>query len=199
LNLSLDLDLDSEMDRETKRLCLADADHFDSTGRNAEELRDLPEKMLAIYDAERGNLPEASQWTPERRRQCEQRLEEGLTLGDFRAAVRRAAATPFMAGAGERGWRASFDWFVSNGTNVRKVLEGRYDSPATAGAARPAHFSEKYGASAGRSASGALVGAGPQAAAFGARAKAAAVERSWSRDHAGGEVTQAPQLRERAS
>jgi hypothetical protein len=49
-------------------------------------------------------------------------------LEDFREAVRRAAATPFLCGAGPAGWRANFDWIIANDTNYLKVLEGRYDS-----------------------------------------------------------------------
>jgi hypothetical protein len=55
-------------------------------------------------------------------------------LADFREAVRRAAATPFLCGAGPAGCRANFDWIVANDTNYLKVLEGRYDPGArTAG------------------------------------------------------------------
>jgi hypothetical protein len=49
-------------------------------------------------------------------------------LKDFCEAVRRAAATPFLCGAGPAGWRANFDWMIANDTNYLKVLEGRYDS-----------------------------------------------------------------------
>jgi hypothetical protein len=56
-----------------------------------------------------------------------------LKSEDFRAAVRQAAATPFLAGEGARGWRANFDWLIANDTNVRKVVEGVYErGPARA-------------------------------------------------------------------
>ena len=128
----------------------------------------MPLHMLAIYEAERGGLPAAERWTQERRRRCAQRLAAGLTLEDFRAAVRRAARTPFLTGTGDRGWRANFDWFIANDTNVRKVLEGLYD----------AHHSEpSYG-------SHARVGAGPVAQACGARVKPATLDRIRAREAA---------------
>ena len=91
--------------------------------RPAESLADL---LLEIYEQERGELPPAGEWTAERRRRCARWLEAGFTPAEFRAAVRCAAATPFLAGDNERGWRASFDWLVANRHNARKVLAGEY-------------------------------------------------------------------------
>jgi hypothetical protein len=41
--------------------------------------------------------------------------------------VIKAQETPFLRGEGSKGWRADFDWFISNDRNVVKVLEGKYD------------------------------------------------------------------------
>jgi hypothetical protein len=124
LNLSLDLDSDSDEKGSREQLsdssCSSETQAPRFTNGNATESDDLPEQMLAIYEAERGDLPSVRQWNEERRRQCSLRLSEGITLEDFRAAVRRAAAIPFLAGGGERGWRASFDWLVGNGANIRR-------------------------------------------------------------------------------
>lgn len=99
-----------------------------------------PEQLLEIYEASRGALPAAERLTAERRRQCARRLAAGFTVADFALAVRRAAQTPFLAGGGERGWRANFDWLIANDTNARRVLEGCYDSNiADAGAASVAN------------------------------------------------------------
>lgn len=98
-----------------------------------------PEELLEIYEAERGELPAAGAMTPERRRQCERWLAAGFTTEQFGAAVRCAAATPFLAGDGSRGWQASFDWLTANRSNVQKVLEGEYapQGRARARKARP--------------------------------------------------------------
>ena len=47
-------------------------------------------------------------------------------LTNLRVIWGRAAATPFLAGEGDRGWRASFDWLIGNRSNARKVLAGEY-------------------------------------------------------------------------
>ena len=86
----------------------------------------MPERLLEIYEAERGELPAAGAMTPERRRRCERWLAAGFTPEEFLSAVRCAAATPFLAGAGDRGWRADFDWLIANRRNASKVLEGKY-------------------------------------------------------------------------
>jgi len=126
-------------------------------------------------------LPAAAALTPERRRQCALRIRAGLGSEEFDAAVRRAAATPFLAGQGARGWRASFDWFIANDTNVRKVNEGVYEpsaspAPAQVGFAlrerERALYSELH------------VGTGPVAADYGVRAKPEAIEQMRARQAA---------------
>ncbi len=134
-----------------------------------------PEQLLEIYDTERGSLPCAERLTVERRRQCVLRLAVGLSTDEFALAVRRAAQTPFLAGAGDRGWRANFDWFVANDTNVRRVLEGCYEPHGAS-----ANFSR-----AGERAPAALyAGAAPPAALCGVRVKPAALERIRAREAA---------------
>ncbi len=146
------------------------------TGAGTWELQASPEQMLEIYEAERETLPQVAQWNQERRRQCQKWLQQGLTLRDFRAAVRRAAATPFLAGVGGRGWCVSFDWLVANDTNVRKVLEGRYDTPTVGTAGW-----QSGGPGARASGHGAIskvhADAGPVAAATGARLKVGTLQR----------------------
>jgi hypothetical protein len=140
-----------------------------------------PEKLLAIYEAERGALPPAHTLTAERRAKCAQWLAAGLTAGDFRAAVRRASATPFLAGAGERGWRASFDWLIADPGNARKVLEGEY-APSQqfshARTQRPVARSrgERHGLA------DLYAGTGPRPADCGVRVNPAALERIRARE-----------------
>ena len=142
-------------------------------------------KMLEIYEAERGLLPEAGLLTHTRQRRCAQRLAAGLTLDAFRDAVRRAAATPFLAGAGERGWRASFDWLIANEANLRKVLAGCYEafaSRADGAATDPGARSDARSARERRIVAELYAGTGPPAE--GARVKPAALERMRAREAA---------------
>jgi hypothetical protein len=142
-----------------------------------------PEDLLQIYERERGNLPAVAGLTPQRRRQCTQRIRAGLSREEFAAAVRCAAATPFLAGEGARGWRASFDWLIANDRNVRKGIEGAYDSAGPRGSAP--------GGSGGRVMDRALyseihVGAGPIAAHSGAHPRPEVIERMRAREAARG-------------
>jgi hypothetical protein len=132
-----------------------------------------PEELLAIYEAERGALPPAHILTAERRGKCAQWLAAGFTAADFRAAVRRAAMTPFLAGAGERGWRASFDWLIADAGNARKVLHGEYapnQRPATKSRGEKHALADLY------------AGTGPRPADCGVRVNPAALERIRARE-----------------
>jgi uncharacterized protein YdaU (DUF1376 family) len=86
------------------------------------------EEILAIWNAERGPLPEVLRLTKKRRDKILGRVREDAEFSrKFRAAVQKAVQTPFLCGAGERGWRATLDWLVANDTNTLAVLEGKYD------------------------------------------------------------------------
>jgi hypothetical protein len=118
----------------------SDANHRGDLSYTARDT--APERLAEIWEAERGSLPELRAMTPERVVRCRARLRNAARgeaiaendsgvkqfLGNFREAVRRAAATPFLCGSGPAGWRANFDWMIANDTNYLKVLEGRYDS-----------------------------------------------------------------------
>jgi hypothetical protein len=142
----LGLDLEKDSDSERKMVCppppipvrTSDAKGSRIRSRESEDAsagetqREMTlcegaaEGLLEIYEAERGGLPPAGALTAARHRRCARWLAAGLTLEEFRAAVRTAAATPFLAGDSLRGWQASFDWLIANRSNVRKVLAGEY-------------------------------------------------------------------------
>jgi hypothetical protein len=46
--------------------------------------------------------------------------------------VIKAQETPFLCGEGDRGWKADFDWLITNHLIIYAVLEGKYDAPAAA-------------------------------------------------------------------
>ena len=121
-----------------------------TAGESEGPSRKSPENLLEIYEQERGSLPPAMELTPQIRRQCRLRISSGLAPEDFRRAVRIAAATPFLAGGGDRGWCVTFDWLVANDVNIRKVLDGRYHAaaaplPATAIASGKALAAADFG------------------------------------------------------
>lgn len=97
-----------------------------------------PEVLLEIWQQERGSLAEVRELSPERTSRCSERISHARSKGknvaqflaDFREAVARSAATPFLLGEGPGGWCANFDWLIANDTNYLKVIEGRYDAGA---------------------------------------------------------------------
>jgi hypothetical protein len=195
LGLDLDGDLDLEKERE-KQVCPAPpisvripdaADsrirHQQFEGGSAQEIprqhgssEGTPEELLEIYDAERGELPPTGAMTPERRGRCERWLAAGFTPQEFRAAVRCAAATPFLTGDGSRGWQASFDWLIANRSNVRKVLEGEYAPQGRARTRKSRTRDERPGPA------DLYTGAGPRPADCGVRVNPAALARIRARE-----------------
>ncbi len=148
----------------------------DVVGAGATGQATTAQVLAEIWEQERGALPALRAMTSERMARCRARLAHARDarafLGEFREAVRRAAATPFLCGAGPAGWRANFDWFIANGTNYLKVLEGRYD----AGMAAAAHGAPSHSADAAPN--GAAGNATPAAGSFAWRdARDAAVQR----------------------
>ena len=96
-----------------------------------------PQILLAMFQQHNQALPGVKALTAERLRKCQSRINQAVRDGcleqyleDFSAAVNKAQSPPFLRGEGARGWRASFDWFVANHSNVYAVLEGKYDGPA---------------------------------------------------------------------
>jgi hypothetical protein len=130
-----------------------------------------PEELLEIYEQERGELPRAVAMTRERRRRCARCLASGVTAAEFRAAVRAAAMTPFLSGAGDRGWRASFDWLIADPANVRKVLAGEY-APSDSDSRRTEKSRPER-----RGPADLYVGIAPRPADCGVRVNPAALER----------------------
>jgi hypothetical protein len=101
--------------------------------------RASPKILFEIYKQQNQSLPEVKALTAERLRKCRSRIDQAVRdgcleqyLADFSEAVKKAQQTPFLRGEGNRGWRASFDWFIANHVNVYAVLEGKYDGPAAA-------------------------------------------------------------------
>lgn len=88
------------------------------------------EQYQQIIDAYNDNcekLPKATKLTDKRKRAIRICLEQGFTLDDFRAAVKKAALIPFFNGNGDRNWRANFD-FIIKPDNLQKIVEDTYGS-----------------------------------------------------------------------
>jgi hypothetical protein len=84
--------------------------------------------LLTFWNGNRGTLPEALKLTKNRIAKITARVKADPGFFEtFKRALLKARQTPFLCGAGDRGWRANFDWFIANDTNCVAVLEGKYD------------------------------------------------------------------------
>ena len=62
-----------------------------------------------------------------RRQMISQRWQEKFFQDHWRKAIAKISASQFCNGENDRGWKATFDWFISR-DSVVKVMEGKYDN-----------------------------------------------------------------------
>jgi uncharacterized protein YdaU (DUF1376 family) len=97
--------------------------------RESKEASPLP--LVEVFDAwnktaEKSGLPVCLLMSDKRRRYLTTRLKEDFFVKNWRAALDKVSKSQFCLGMSERGWRASFDWFITPDA-VAKVMEGKYD------------------------------------------------------------------------
>jgi len=85
-------------------------------------------QILEAYNelCETSNLRPIRSITGKRKTQTAARFKE-YGLGGFFDLFNKVAASIFLCGGGDRGWKADYDWLISP-TNIQKVLEGKYDN-----------------------------------------------------------------------
>lgn len=83
-----------------------------------------PRQLLAVWNSNRGPLPEAKALPPGRERAARARLRTVPDLERWAAAVRRLAALPHLAG---QAW-VTLD-FLLKPDSLTRIEEGRYDRP----------------------------------------------------------------------
>jgi hypothetical protein len=71
--------------------------------------------------------PRATVMNNSREAKCRLRLKE-RSLDEWRVVLEKLKASAFCTGDNNRGWRADFDWIISNDTNALKVIEGKFDN-----------------------------------------------------------------------
>lgn len=71
-------------------------------------------------------LPQCQKITPSRLKSIKARLGEPYFVANWKTALAKIKDSPFCCGDNERGWKASFDWFLKPDSCV-KVMEGKYD------------------------------------------------------------------------
>ena len=85
--------------------------------------------LAVFWNLNSNGLPKVQAMTNLRKKK-ESRLIETHGEEKFREAVLLAAKSKFCCGDNDRGWKATYDWMISNDENVLKVLEGKYGGKA---------------------------------------------------------------------
>jgi len=122
-NLNLDLAKNENL-AENKNLDLFGLAKNENFGKEKGGI--TPEVIFEIYNANRGALPKAEKLTEDRRRKIIARLKDKKFPEVFENAVKIASQTPFLLGENDRGWKATFDFFIRSPSVVYKVVEGAY-------------------------------------------------------------------------
>lgn len=98
--------------------------------REEEPRKSSADELMGIYNDTCPSLPKCRAVTDKRRREA-RKLLRTFTVDDFRDICRKAQGSSFMRGENDRGWRADFDFLVSE-RGAAATLEGKYDDRGAA-------------------------------------------------------------------
>lgn len=92
--------------------------------------KNLRHPLMDLWNVHCGTLPTVVAMTKTRLPQCKKRLEDNPDLGYWEIVIKKIAACDWCNGNTGNSWRANFDYFLQDETNV-KYLEGKYDNRST--------------------------------------------------------------------
>ena len=99
------------------------------------------QEVLDLYHSICVMLPKVRQYTDKRKKGVKARLST-YKMEDLKEAFTKTAASDFLSGKNDRGWKPDFEWFFIYGdNNIAKVLEGKYDNK---GGSRPQEAWSEY-------------------------------------------------------
>jgi hypothetical protein len=92
----------------------------------ADKIELKPEHVVEVWNdlATRHGLSAVKKITPERRKKLQTFIRRH-TIDDITEAIAAIPRSPFLLGENQRGWQASFDWFLEP-RNLTKLTEGTY-------------------------------------------------------------------------
>lgn len=88
----------------------------------------VAELVTAWNDATGGRIQADSN---SRRRRIDAAMQRKAFRDNYPAALERLTRSAFLTGKNRDGWKASLDWFITDG-NVEKIMDGNYDDNAPA-------------------------------------------------------------------
>ena len=90
------------------------------------------EKIVGMWNTTCTGYHKLTGLSEKRKMKLKNRIEEISKTGEplllFQTLFEKMQNSSFLKGDNRRGWKATFDWLISNGENWRKVLEGNYDN-----------------------------------------------------------------------
>ena len=110
--------------------CLANlADRDRDKDRDKDRDRDSSidyQQIADLYNETCVSFPRVIKLSEKRKKAIRARLKT-YTLEDFKTVFEKAEASDFLKGGGEKGWRADFDWMITD-KYMPRILEGTYDN-----------------------------------------------------------------------
>ena len=103
----------------------------------------IPETSLAFFwNVLCPLLPKVSKLTDKRKAKEKLRLSE-RNIDAWKEVFVKTNSNDFLKGDNNRGWKADYDWMMSNAENSLKVLEGRYSNNGQTGRGKQSLECEK--------------------------------------------------------
>lgn len=72
-------------------------------------------------------LPRTLAWAGQRMAKLKARRKDEFFVANYEAAIGKLCESSFATGNNDRGWRATFDWFLQP-DSVARIMEGKYDN-----------------------------------------------------------------------
>jgi len=115
------------------------------TGKEKNRTGEKAPADTAFFDRwnRKPGLPKIRAITNGRKAKLRARLREKTFADNWGKIIDQIAASDFLIGKNDRGWRADIDWVLANDTNYAKVLEGKYNGGNGRLQPRPVRFDEK--------------------------------------------------------
>lgn len=79
-----------------------------------------------MYNETCVSFPKVTSLSEKRKKAISARLKT-YSVDDFQRLFTKAEESPFLKGANDRNWSATFDWLIAD-ANMAKVLDGNYDN-----------------------------------------------------------------------
>lgn len=100
----------------------------EKTKRKQEEREEYIDyqQIADLYNETCVSFPRVIKLSEKRKKAIRARLK-AYTLEEFKTVFEKAEASDFLKGGGEKGWRADFDWMITD-KYMPKILEGAYDN-----------------------------------------------------------------------